>query len=98
MQHRESNGANSRAKAGPGHGAVLGNERALSALEGTRIAERLLRACGTGLKFSAAMEKVTGHTLEAWTPILTAYVETVMAGKPLTVVELEGLRRSTFAK
>lgn len=76
---------------------LFANE-ALSALEGTRIAERLLRACGTGLKFSAAMEKVTGHTLEAWTPILTAYVETVMAGKPLTVVELEGLRRSTFAK
>lgn len=69
---------------------------ALYALEGTGIADRLLRACGTGLSFSTAMKKVTGHSLEEWTPVLSAYVASVKARTPLTLAELQALRRTTL--
>lgn len=69
---------------------------ALYALEGPGIAERVLRAGSTGLKFSHAVKQATGHTLEEWTPVLSAYVDSVRARHELTLPELQALRARTL--
>ena len=69
---------------------------ALYAVQGTGVADKVLAACGTGLKFSAAFKKATGHTLEQWTPVLSAYVESVKARRELTLPELQALRAKAF--
>lgn len=69
---------------------------ALFALEGSTIADRLLASCATGLRFADAFTAATGHSLDAWTPILDAYVASVKARQPMTLAQLTALRRRTF--
>lgn len=69
---------------------------ALYALAGPGIAERVLRAASTGLKFTDAFKKATGHTLEQWTPVLSAYVDSVKARQEMTLAELQDLRARTL--
>lgn len=70
---------------------------ALYALQGTGVADKVLTACGTGLKFSVAFKKATGHTLEAWTPVLSAYVDSVKSRHALTLSQLQALRAKAFS-
>lgn len=70
---------------------------AFYALAGKGAMEKVLRACGTGLKFDAALEKSTGKPLSVWTPVLTAYIDSVKAGTPLTLPQLQEVQQRAFA-
>ena len=71
---------------------------ALYALEGPGITEKILKAGSTGLKFSEAFKSATGNSLEDWTPVLEAYVESVKAQRVLSLTQLQDVRDSVFRK
>jgi hypothetical protein len=70
---------------------------AFYALEGRGAMEKVLHACRTGLKFDAALKRSTGRALGIWTPILMKYIDSVKAGTPLTLAQLQDLKRRAFA-
>lgn len=62
---------------------------AFYALQGQGSVERLLKECGTGVRLDVALRNTTGKGFVDWTTLMQGYIDSIRAGVPWTLAELQ---------